>query len=114
MYDSLCVTKERHGLAQNVASGFGQRKTELKQQPPAHNSTTRRFHQDKARPLNQSANTTVAARHEGMPTRLHYPRRHIPVHRRVAANACTANAAVRCAHKRRHSLCTGERANTAY
>ena len=26
----------------------------------------------------------VAARHEGMPTRLHYPRRHIPVHRRVA------------------------------
>ena len=30
-----CVTKERHGLAQNVASRFEQCKTDLKQQPPA-------------------------------------------------------------------------------
>ena len=36
-----CVTKERQGLAQNVASGFGQRKTDLKQQLAAHNSTGR-------------------------------------------------------------------------
>ena len=36
-----------------------------------------------------------------MPTRLHYPRRHIPVHQRVAANDRTADAAVRCAHKPR-------------
>ena len=40
------VTKERHGLAQNVASGFGQRKTELKQQPPA----TRRYSHNSVRP----------------------------------------------------------------
>ena len=44
-----------------MASGFGQCKTDLKQRTPAHNSTTRRSRQDKARPLNQSANTTLVA-----------------------------------------------------